>query len=267
MFLTRKKWNFIRFVAGVYYFLAFICLMAAVVFSAFGVSVKDFVILFVFSLFMALIVPIWGKRSAGKWKLASKGYKLVFHELRPAEFAALYDKTSNDPNNVIAKPDLQILGYLLAAYDSMGETERCFAVLDEMEALAINDVLKKRVKLFRASILFSAEKTEEGLALCDELTAEKLDPVTEKILQSLIRGDKAMATGDHDTAEAYFLESLVRKSPKPTPLSLLIDHFYLAVIYLARGEADKAKEHLICCAKSGGETDIKAKAVKMLENI
>ena len=58
MFLTRKKWNFIRFVAGVYYFLAFICLMAAVVFSAFGVSVKDFVILFVFSLFMALIVPI-----------------------------------------------------------------------------------------------------------------------------------------------------------------------------------------------------------------
>lgn len=266
MFLTHKSLKRIKFLCGTWIALAVLNVLCAVVFSLFDVEVKDFIILALVSLLFCFLTRKGMPYTEGKAKLVSKGIKLVRRELRPAEFVRLYEEKKNCPDNAVIKPDVEVLCILLLAYDLLGKSDKVLEVLDEMDS-ASNEKTKKRVKLIRAGILYDMSMVEEAEAIYGEVASSKLDFATKMSLDAVIRGDRARALGDYVTAEAYFKQNLDASSKNTDPCTLLNCHINLGEIYVAKGEGEKAREHLCWCAENGGETAVKTKAEEMLKNL
>lgn len=266
MFLTKKSLKKIRLLTVAYLILGVICFAFYAVFTSLFIECNFLLILGIISWAFGAVFCATGRYAEGKAKLLNMGNKLVLRELRPAEFVRLYEQARDCTNNVVSKPDFDVLQMVSMAYDAMGDTERELETLDQMFLIA-DDKKKTRVKLLKASVLYSVGRLSEADKLYNEALNEKMDLLAQTTLDAVIKGDRAMALGDFATAEAYHKQMLARTTIKNIPLSVLVIHFSLATIYYKTERFDEAKIHLDYCVKNGGETGMKSAAADMLNNL
>lgn len=266
MFLTKKSLRKIRTLVTAYYIIGLFCLVVYGIFSFFYVEGNFLLILGVLCFILGVIFRSFGRYAEGKGILINQGNKLIFHELRPAEFIRLYEEKKNCPDNVIAKDDFDVLMLVFIAYDSMGQTELALETLDRMFLLA-PEKKKTYVKLLKASELFGAGMVEEGEKLYAEAIKENMDMMTKSTADLVLKSDRAVAMKDYVIAENFFKERFNQKFPKITPLVSLVTHYYLAKIYLETNKEKEAEEHLNYCIKNGGETTIKDDALNLLSRV
>ncbi len=227
-----------------------------------GTSV--FAVLAVACFALGLFSYLTGRYSEGKGDLINHGNKLVLRELKPAEFIRLYEQARDCPENVVSKPDFDVLQLLLAAYDSLGQTEREFEVVEQMSSIASKKI-PNRVKVIRLSLLYSTGKIDEAEELYKDALNSKMDMISIAMLDDVTKSDRARALGDFTVVEAYQKKRLVSTFPKATPLALVYSRYILAEIYLKTDRKDAAKEHLEYCAQNGGETKIRLDAIEALK--
>lgn len=266
MFLTRKALQKIRLLTGAYYILGALCLIVSSAFAFLCIESKFLVILGIVSLLLGVLSRTIGRYSEGKGKLINSGNKLVFQQLCPAEFIHLYEEKRNSSENVISKPDFDVLQLVATAYDALGDTEHELETLEEMLSIA-SEKKKSLVNLLKAAALFGIGKIEEADRLFCQMQNEKMDLITKATFDMILKSDRAMALGDYSIAEIYNKQMLIKTFPKNTPLALLYIHFSLAKIYYITERFSEAKPHCKYCVENGGETAIKLEAANMLNDL
>lgn len=266
MFISRKARRKILLLTVSYILLGVICYVASVLLVPVVDGFDPLRLLGGICLFLGFFSGLCGRYTEGMGNLINRGNRLIFQELRPAEFIRLYEQRRDDPSNVIAKPDPTVLQFLATAYDSLGDSDNALRALEQMRTAA-PPRKNAYIQLLQASLLFSVGHTEEATALYDSALETKLDWMGQALADTVMKGDRALALGDYSTAEAYFRQALVRQFPKNTPLGILIARFALAKICLATGRCEEAREHLRYCTANGGETNIPAQALAMLEKL
>lgn len=266
MFLTKKALTKIRLMTGVYCILGVLFLIISGILVSFLVKSIFLVILGIVCFPLAAVCYASGKYTEGKGKLINSGNKLVFQQLRPAEFIRLYEEKRDHPDNVIARPDFEVLQLLATAYDALGDTDRELKILEQLISIA-SEKKKGLAKLMKSAVLFSVGKVEEADLLYSEVLSGKTDLLTKATLDTITKSDRAMALGDYTIAETYYRQLLTQTFPKNTPLSILYAQFNLAKIYYATGRYDDAKIQLQHCIETGGETGIKSESANMLTKL
>ena len=265
MFLTKKALRKINLLTGAYFILSAVLFILSLIYTLLDLKCTFLVILGFISFIGGLICIKSGRYSEGKGKLIGKGYRLVHHDLRPAEFIRLYEEKRDDPENVISAPDFDILSMLAIAYDSLGDEERCLETTNKLIDIA-PEKKKAEAKLLKCSLLYNMEKTEEADLIFAEVQKEDLPLPLKGLSEILIKSDRAMAYGDYLMAEKYFKDRISAKFPHNTPLSKLYTHINLAKIYIKTDRPDEAKAHIDYCIQNGGETAIPRDAEKMLSS-
>lgn len=260
MFLTKKALRKIWLLVGADLLVAAFSFLSAIVFAFLEMEFLTLVIIGCLCLVLAFLSYKTGHYTESKGKLITEGNKLLIQQLRPAEFVRLYEERSADQTNVIAKPDSDVLQLLLTAYDVMGEQDRALEIAEQLLTVA-PEGKRSIAKVLKCSLLFSIGRTEEAEDLYRELISGKMNMLTKNIADVLMKTDRALSLGDYTTAEACFNQSLTRKFPKPTPLSRLSAHYYLAKICYKTNRTDEAESHRKFCIENGGETMMQRQAV------
>ncbi len=267
MFLTRKSLKKINALTIVYCAMSVVFFSIFVVFKWLRISEDNLLLVFVIlPLIMCIIFRMVGRYAEGKGKLINSGNKLIFQELRPDEFVRLYEEKRDCPDNVISKPDFDVLRMLVAAYDAMGDTSNVLNTIEEMLSIA-PEKKKMVVKLLKSAALFDRGEIENAELIYSEAINQKMNTMTRMVFDAVTKCDRAIAIGDFTTAEAYTKQTLTQKFPPNTPLSILYAHFHLAKIYCATDRLEEAKEYLKYCVENGGETVLKAEAAERLEKL
>lgn len=266
MFLTRKALNKITLLTAAYGILGVFCFIVAGIFAGLLIANKLLIILGIVSLILGIIFRTIGKYAEGKGKLINSGNKLIFHELRPAEFIRLYEEKRDCPDNVLSKPDFDVLQLLTTAYDALGDTDHELETLDQMLSVGC-EKQKATAHLLKSAVLFSMGKVEEADLLYSEVQNGKMSLLAKTTADIIMRSDRAMALGDFTTAETYYKQMLTKTFPKSTPLSILYAHFHLAKIYSQTKRIEEAKIHCRYCVENGGETGIQSEAAAMLNTL
>ena len=266
MFLTKKALVKIWVMALKYVILGVLCFLMPLVHTALRPYSVEWVVFGIIVLLLALLFYKWGRFSEGKGKLLNKGRKLIFFEMRPAEFIRLYEEARDCPSNVVSEPDFDVLTMLGAAYDALDDEERELEILEQMSRIDFKNK-EIRVKILKASVLFDKGRKEEAEEIYVEVLRGKKDAFTTAQLDAVTKCDRALAMGDYAVAEEYCKEQLIRPFPKPTPYEDLIHHFKLAEIYCKTDRCDEAKQHLNYCIENGKELPLVDKARAMLEGI
>lgn len=261
MYLTRKQLGIIWAITGVYMAIGMVSLAFFFLFLPY--SEIPLLIIGLLMPLLSIAVYKWGRFALGKGRLLSKGNKLLNHQLRSAECLRLYEKVRDNPDNVVAEPDVDVLNLVAVAYVSLQQIDNALDVLDLMMTVAPE---KKRplIKILRASLLYTNGDLNEAEVLYTELANSRLDAMAAFVFNALKDGDRALATGDFVTAEGYFNRLITQQFPKPTPLMLVESHFDLATLYMKTDRMAEAKPHLAYCAKNGGETAFRTEAEKLL---
>lgn len=239
--------------------LSSLCFFIGILFAFLGIEGNFHIIVGCFCLGAAPLFYAWGRYAEGKGKLLNKANQLIFHTLKPAEYIKLYEQKRDDPTNVIARPDYQVLQMLVAAYDALEEHDQALSTMDQALAVAPTKH-RNRALITKCALLFNYGRFEEAEALYRELSTKELDVMSKTLMDAVIKSDRAMLLGDDTTAEAYYRQSMTRSFPKPTPLSLLYGHYHLARICERTGRHEEALEHLNYCIENGGETGTQRKA-------
>ena len=264
MFLTRKARNSINWLTIAYCVLGVLLLLLAGFDALLGAVSWELVCIGILAIaFGFLLRPIM-RYSLGTNKLLMRANKLVYHQLRPGEFIRLYIQKRDCPDNVVAKPDFNVLNQLAVAYDALDDTAHVQETLDQMLSIA-PEKKKAYAMLLKAGMLYGKGQKEEAEQLYREAQNGKLDFMTKATADVVLKTDRAMALGDYATAEAYFKQMLAQSFPKHPPLSVLIAHYNLGKIYALTNHPEKAKEHVNYCLENGGETAIKAKTAEILD--
>jgi len=263
MFLTKKSILKIWLLTGLYGILTIACL-AAFITTEIYVGTYFLAILAAICFVLGLFSYMVGRYAEGKGKLLDKGNKLVNRELKPAEFIRLYENVRDCPDNVVAKPDFDVLALLLVAYDSLGATEREFEIIEQLKSIATKKKMN-RVKLVESALLYETGKIDEAEELYKEVLNSKIDFMATAILDVVTKSDRARALGDFTLAEMYYKQKLISTFPKPAPLDLIESHFILADIYFKTDRKEEAKTYLEYCAQNGGETKIRLDAIERLK--
>ena len=140
MFLTRKALKKIRLLIGTYFALGALSFVIAVIFKLFSIENKFIIILGFVCFLLGVFFGKIGRYSEGKGKLINIGNKLVNHQLRPAEFIHLYEEKRDSSENVVSKPDFDVLILVVTAYDAweipneLETLEKCFPLLPRKKA-------------------------------------------------------------------------------------------------------------------------------------
>ncbi len=116
-------------------------------------------------------------------------------------------------------------------------------------------------RLNKVAVLYSLGRVDEAESLFMETQKQKLDFMSAAMVDSIIKGDRAMAMGDYKTVEIYCLKVLDRTFPKPTNSLKLSLHYELGRVYEKLGENSTAVTHYKYCAEFGGETALKSISV------
>lgn len=259
MFLNNKSLLKIWLLVGAYLALATLCFLFEIIFVAFEIEGSFHIIVGCFCLVAAPLFYAWGRWAEGKGKLLNKGNQLIFHQLKPAEFIHLYEQRRDDPSNIVAKPDYQVLQMLVAAYDALDDHDLALVTMDQALTVA-PEKHRNRALIIKCSLLFNYGKLEEADALYRELSSKELDFMCKTLMDAVIKSDRAMLLGDVTTAEAYYRQAMNQSFPKPTPLSLLYYHYHLAKICYKTNRREEAEEHRNYCIENGGETGSQRKA-------
>ena len=266
MFLTKKALFKIWFITITYAVFGVIWFLMPIVHTALRSDSVRYVVFGIIFLLLSVFFYKWGRFAEGKGKLLSKGKKLIHYELRPAEFIRLYEESRDCPDNVISKPDFDVLWVVLSAYDVLDDVEREFEAL-EHKSIVAPEKKKPLVKILKASMLFDKGRTEEAESLYFEVLNGKKDLTTMATLDVLAKCDRAKAMGDYATAEAYYRQKLIKSFPKNTPLDIILARFSLAEICCKTDRKEEAKEHFNYCVENGGETSMASTAREMLEKL
>jgi len=266
MFLTKSALRKINVLTGTYYIIGLFSLVIFGIFCHLDVEANLLLFIGIFCLVFGILIRPWGKYAEGKGKLLNSGNKLVMHELRPAEFIRLFEEKRDCPDNVVSKPDFEVLQLLVVTYEALGDKELEMGIIEYMCSIAPEN-RKALAKTLKASILYDTGNIEEAERLYKELLGEKLDFITKSTLDVLTKIDRAMAFGDFTMAEAHCKQLLIQKFPKPTPLNTVSINLILGEICYKTGKTDEAKAYLNYCAQNGGETVYKTKALNMLNSL
>ena len=264
LFLTKKARKKSLIYLGLFIALGCAALIVAGIFSLMLIKSTELIIIGVISLVLGVVVYFSGRYTEGKGKLLINGNKLINNELRPAEFIRAYEEARDCPDNVVSKPDFDILSLVTAAYGSLDENEKALETIEQMIA-AVPEKKKAHAQLLKAAVLFDMGKTEEAEELFNRVQSEKLNLITKGMADTILKSDRARAMGDYKTAENYYNQVLTRTFPKNTPLSLVATHYNLADIYCRTDRTCEAKTHLEYCVQNGGETAIKKDAEEKLK--
>ncbi len=256
MFLNKKSLTKIWLLVGAYLALATFSFLIAIVFAILEIEGNFHIIVGCFCLAVAPLTYAIGRYAEGKGKLINSANKLIFHQLRPADFIRLYEEKRDDSSNVISKPDFDVLQALIAAYDALGDADRALETADQILAITPKKKLA-RAKLLKCSLLYSIGRSEEAEVIYRDVLNGKLDMMTKYFSDVVMKSDRALALGDDTTAEAYSRQVLSQKS---TPLSILYAHCHLAEVCYRTNRRSEAEVHLNYCIENGGETGIQRKA-------
>ena len=260
MFLTKISLRKIRLLVGADLSVAAFAFLSAIVFAFLEMECLTLVIIGCLCLVLAFLSYQLGRYAEGKGKLMAKGNELVCQQLRPADFIRLYEETLHDPDNRISNADGDVLQLLLTAYDAMGESQQALEIAEQILSIASSKKVNI-AKLSKSALLFNIGRAEEAEDIYKEVICGKLDILTKAVADAVMKTDRAMFLGDYTTAENYFSQSLIQKFPKPTPLSKLSAHYYLAKICYKTDRKEEADEHRKYCIENGGETGMQREAV------
>jgi tetratricopeptide (TPR) repeat protein len=266
MFLTKKGlWKAIILVA-IYFILGSFCVAVGILAILFQLETEG-LLLYAFICYLCCpLIFFWARRREGVAKFVLLANRRIFKELNPKAFLAKYEEIRNTKDLVVCKPQIAVLQFASLAYDLLDNREAALAVSDEMIAVASQEK-KTAAKLMKASLLYSYDRVEEAEALFSEVRTEKMDVITQGMVDSLLKSDRAMAMGDYKTFECYCLSALERKFPKLKPLNKLLLHFGLGEVYEKMRETEKAVPYYQYCVEHGGETAIREKARAALERL
>lgn len=259
MYINKKSLVRIWLLVGAYLALAIFCLFIEIFYAVFEIDGNLHVIVGCFCLVAAPLFYAWGRYAEGKGKLLNQGNKLIYHQLKPAEFIHLYEEKKDDPSNVVSKPDYQVLLMLIAAYDALDDHDLALATMEQAIAIVPKKHFNKAL-ITKCDLLFNYGRLDEGESLYKELSDQELDAISKIMLDAVMKSDRAMLLGDDTTAEAYYRQAMTRSFPKPTPLSLLYAHYHLARICFKTNRREEAEEHRRYCIEKGGETGAQQQA-------
>lgn len=215
-------------------------------------------------LLLSVLVYFWGRYAEGKGKLLALGNELVRKKCKPAEFLCRYEELRGSKELAVNRPELAVLQLVVIAHDILDQRQQALATAEEMIGAA-KEKKKNLAMLFKVSLLFSYEQTEQAQALWESLQRQKLDPVAAYLADAIAKSDRAMAMGDYKTVEFFKWKQLEASFPKPDPLSKLVIHYKLGEVYEKLQEREKAREHYQYCADFGGETAMKTSAIEKLK--
>ncbi len=266
MLLTKKSLKKILTMTAAYFFLGCLCLTVNAIFSNMGIPSKPLTVLGIIIWSLCLLMTLWGFFAEGKSKTVSMGIKLIRRELKPGEFISRYELLKASDDLIIDKPCFEILQLLVTAYDLQNDEEAALKAADEMIAAAKGSK-KTAAALLKVSVLFSFGKRDEAEELFNRIKEQKLNITCTALVDVILNTDRAKAFGEFKTAEAYLLQSLKRRFPKPDRLEMLVSHYTLGEIYDELKDFDAAAVHYRYCAENGGETALKHTAAERLRNM
>ncbi len=266
MFLNKKAITKIALMSGAYILLSILCLGTGIAFSILFGEADTLIPLGIVCFCLGISFIFWGRFAEGKGKLLAKGNKLIYQQLHPAEFIALYEEKRDDPTNVVAKPDFDVFQMLLSAYLCTDSKDKALETLEQMLVTAPAKKIPL-AKLSKVSILYDLGSIEEANILYEEMLNAPLNGAAKYFLDCVAKSDRAMALGDYVTAEAYYKQALTRTFPKSSPLALVLYHANLANLYLATDRPEDALPHLKYCIENGGETSMRYKAANQLREL
>lgn len=266
MFLTKKSIVKIAILAFCTLLLGTACVVLTFVLEDIGLDAPALLSLGVAAYGLSILSVFWGSYAEGKGKLINLGNQLVFKELRPADFVNQYNFIRNGKDLVVAKPSFEVLQLVAVAYEVLDDPDNLFETVNTLICLAKE---KKRpyANLFKASELYQYGKIEEAEALFYEAQTHKLNALDKAFVDAIMKTDRAMAMGDYKTAEVRCLEILDSKYMQNNKLALLQAHDGLGQIYEKLQDNEKAILHYQYCLVNGGETAIRKKAAKKLEEL
>lgn len=262
MFST-KRWKILLII---YLAVSGGCFLSAMYFGAMGQNFGSFLILGAIAFLLSIPLFLLHRYDEKKGALIQVGYKLLYQELKPAEFIKEYELLKGSDHPVAKNPRVVTLQLVVVAYDVLNEKEKALEIVNEMAAIAPE---KKRayVNLLKVSLLYDCGRTEEADKLFEETHELKLDIMAKALSDGIINAERAIAKGDYKLAELYYLKSLECTFPKPDNLSKLIFHYELAKLYEKMQENEKAIPHYQYCAENGGQTAMRESAKLALERL
>ncbi len=266
MFLTKKGLLKIIILVAAYFILGTACISLGYLCKILQADVGLSFVLGAISYALCPVLFFLGRYVEGKGKYINLGNKLVRKELRPSEFINEYNKLRNTQGLIINKPSFEVLHLVVVAYSVLNDSENCLATLDEMLAVA-SDKNIVMAKLFKAAALFSYGNINEAEELFIEAQKSKTNAMCNMLIDSIMKGDRAVAMGDYKTAELHYLKMLEQKFPKLDNLGKLVVNFSLGAIYEKMGDKEKVIYYYQYCADFGGETAIKTSARAALERL
>ena len=266
MFLTKKGFRKILIMAICYFSLGSFCIAFWILFNIMGVPGSFLLILGIITYVFCTLIIFGGRYAEGKGKIINLGNKLVRNELKPAEFIKHYESLKNANDLIVKKPSIEVLQLVAVAHDLLDDRENALAAVDEMID-ASSDKKKNFAKLIKSSFLFSYDRTEEAEALFIEAQKQKLDFMSNSLVDAILKSDRAMVMGDYKTGEIYNLKMLERSFPKPDNLGKLVIHYKLAEVYEKFQDSRKAIIYYQYCVDFGGETAIKKSAMEKLQHL
>lgn len=266
MFLTKKSFRKVLMIAICYFLLGSICIGSWAVFNSMGTNEGFLLILGIIAYLLCVLMTFWGRYAEGEGKLINLGNKLIRNELKPAEFIKCYEGLKNADDLVVKKPSFDVLRVALIAYDLLNDSENALATVDEIIDVA-SDKKQNFAKLLKTALLFSYGQNQEAEILFNEIQKQKLNIVCSGLVDVILKSDRAMAMGDYEIAEAYYLKTLARSFPKLDKTEKLLSNYHLGEVYERLHDTDKAIEHYRYCVNFGGETAIRASAIEKLQHI
>lgn len=266
VFLTKKAFWKILIMAIGYFVVGSFCVAAGAVLAFLGAGSKLLFVLGGICYALCPLFAVMGLYAEGKGKLIALGNKLVRNELKPAAFIREYEQLRHTAGLVWNKPSIEVLQLVSVAYDSLHDRENCLSVMDERIA-ATSEKKKIYAKLIKSSILFSYGRVEEAEALFAEACTAKQDFMCRALVDSILKGDRAVAMGEYKTAEMHCLNLLARTTPKLDNLGRLVIHFQLGEVYEKLQSNEQAIPYYQYCVDHGGETAIKEAARSALERV
>lgn len=266
MFLTKKSFRKILIMAICYFLLGSISISSWAVFNSMGINEDVLLILGIIAYLFCVLMSFWGRYAEGEGKLILRGGKLVQKKLKPAAFIKEYEELKHSDDLVINKPSIEVLTIVASAYDSLDDKVNTLKTMDEMIAVAGEKKIAYAT-ILKASVLYSYKRTEEAEKLFLETQKMKLDLASTALVDVTLKSDRAMAMGDYEVAEAYYLKLLERKFPKLDNLVKLVAHYQLGEIYEKLGDNEKAVINYRYCMNNGGETAIKISAIEKLQHM
>ena len=264
MFLSRKAMRRVWSIAAIYFVLGAVLLALSWLSAMLEIAYMFALVFGIVCIVVGVLCCFVGRYIEGTSKLIRIGNQLVYQQLRPAKFIERYEEARNAPDNIVAKPDFDVLRLAAVAYMALGDEQHVQEMLEEMYAAA--PARKKQLALlFQASVLYGAGNIQEAESILDRVQHEKMGLLARSTFDMILKSDRAMALGEYGKAEVYYKQMLQQTFPQYPPLVLLSVHISLARIYYLTGRREEMEPHCNYCIQNGGETKYPSDAAKLLQ--